>query len=399
MAPYSLVPATAALLACAGLLAAGAGTAAAQEPPENDSPPGLERLWSEYPLNPQTPSETPQSTQPNEAPVERPQSERPPPARPETAPLRLPREDPLSVLLVSLAGLTALVVVIIIVLAGGPVRLPGVRAQPAVRLRVQGGTPMTDVFRRIRRRDAADREESDMPAPREDQPVPQRPRAPVRALQPNSLERSTSVQESHDPADRVDLDAARLGGERELATAAQVGEHVTAVIASAQQAAEQMRREAAADAERIRAEAREESKSRIAEATREAEKMRGDAGMYSREARQDADAYAGEKRSEAEAYASRVRVEADENAREMRDAAKQEAKRIEKEARRRREVLTGEAERFEERLHSLHTVFQGITSQLEALLSKEPETEGGEGRGQESLTEALNPSASEHVPT
>ena len=257
---------------------------------------------------------------------------------------------------------------------------------------------MADLFRRFRGGGTPGREEADSPSSPPERPTSERSSAIVRAFEPYSLERSTPVEpeSQQSTADRADFREGGSGGERELTSPAQIGEHVTAVISSAEQAAEQMRREAAAEAERIRAEVRDEAKGLIAEATREAERMRADAGTYSREAREDADAYAGEKRSEAEAYSSRFRAEAEENARELREAAKQEAKRIEKEARRRREVLTSEAERFEERLHSLHAVFRGITTQLEALLPPEPEKDGEEPP-QESIEESLRPDASKHV--
>jgi cell division septum initiation protein DivIVA len=208
-------------------------------------------------------------------------------------------------------------------------------------------------------------------------------------FEPESLERRTRVEpERQDLFIEAPVEVTEPASGGEIASPAQIGEHVAAVIASAQQAAENMLTEAAAEAERIRGEARDEAKGLIAGATREAERMRADAGTYSREARHDADAYAGGKRGEADAYASRVRAEAEKKARAVGEAAKQEAKRIEQDAHRRREALTSEAERFEDRLQSLHAVFQGITIQLEALLPKKPE-DAVEERDEETLDESL----------
>ncbi len=218
---------------------------------------------------------------------------------------------------------------------------------------------------------------------------------------PHSPARSDAVttQPQEPAADRGDggEGEADVNDEREFATPIDLGEHVTAVVASAQQAAEQIRSAAVSDAERIRSEAREEANSRIAEATREAEKMRTESGTYSREVRQDADAYATEKRSEAEGYAARVRTEAEEEARQTREAAKQEARRAEKDAHRRKQVLSSEMERFEERLRSLHTVFQGMTTQLETLLPKDDAQASPEEGDSESIEKTLARNASQRA--
>jgi hypothetical protein len=387
--------AAATVVACAGLLLLNAPTAAAQAPPDGEQP-GLEPLWSEYPLNPD-PAQAPLETSQRSERVRGGGSRVTPVVEPQ------PRDGgrtwtwtpgTVSIIAGALAGLTAFVVIVTVLvnrpalLEGSPVRAPG-------RRRREGGSNMADAFRWLRERGDPHREEADAAAARAAQPsTPQ-----TRKVEPDPLERSTSVdRNTQPPPAAVPSVKPTLAGEREVPTAAQVGEHVTAVIASAQQAAEQIRKEATIEAERLRAEAQEEIKARIAAATREADKTRADAGVYSREARQAADAYAGEKRSEADSYAGSVRAEAEENARELRDAAAQDARQIEKDARRRREVLASEVERFEERLQSLHTVFQGITTQLEALLSPAPDGEGVDEPQEEeapiSRAEALTPGAS-----
>lgn len=185
-------------------------------------------------------------------------------------------------------------------------------------------------------------------------------------------------------------------GERGFASPVDLGDHVASVVASAQQAAEQIRAVAVAEAERIRTEAADEANARIEEATRDAEKMRTDSGVYSREVRQEADAYAAEKRSEADAYVSRVRAEAEEAARQTREAADQYAQQSERDARRRRKILSSEMERFDERLRTLHTVFQGMMSQLETLLPEDEPREGEQDQD-DSMEESLKQGAAERA--
>jgi hypothetical protein len=385
VALHRLLSFAAAVLACTGVLAVCAATAAAQErPPE--PPPGLDALWREYPIEPREgtgPAEITPSARPPTADRGAP----PPTERADRGGETSPGSGPMTAIVLAAGALTVVAAAIIIVLAAQSAPAVGFRRNVPRRRRPEGGSQMADLFRRIRGGDAPDDEADPWLSPSEANT--DHPSSIARTFEPYSLERRTGVApERHDVASEAPVDVAEGASGAEITSAAQIGEHVTAVLGSAQQAAEKMRREAATEAERIRAEAREEAKSLLAEATREAERMRADAGTYSREARQDADAYAGEKRSEAEAYASRAKAEAEENARSQLEAAKQEAKRIEKDAHRRREVLTSEAERFEERLHSLHAVFQGITTQLEALLPKKPD-EPAEEAEQETIEESL----------
>jgi hypothetical protein len=390
VASHPLARLTAAAFACALLAGAGAGTAASQQGDETKPPPGLERLWREYPLEPKgadlpTPGERPPAVEPEPRPAAQ-------------TPQRPRRTDPsgvstLALVAVALGAVTVLVLAIVAVGTARPALLESVRGRARQRLRLEGGSAMSDVFRRLRR----GRDEGETPLPGEVEPT-ERSSALLRAFEPYSVERSTPVEhELEQPSiDRPEGSVEEPSEERKPASAADLGEHVAAVIATAQHAAEEMRREAVADAERIRSEAHEEAKGLVAEATREAEQMRADATTYSRETRQESDAYAGEKRSEADAYAVRVRAEAEENAGQRREAAEQEAKQIEKDARRRREMLTGEAERFEERLHSLHAVFQGITTQLDELLPEQRRPDDEEASG-ESIEEALRPEASKQA--
>ncbi len=257
---------------------------------------------------------------------------------------------------------------------------------------------MSDQFRRILGRSWSQADQTSRLPSRAEDVDRERSTALPDVSVPDSRRRSDEVNtQPQEPsaADAAPRDVER-NDEREFASPVGLGEHVTAVVASAQQAAEQIRAAAVSDAERIRDEAREEANSRIAEATREAEKMRTESGAYSREVRQDADAYAAEKRGDAEAYASRLRAEAEEAARQTREAAKQDAKRAEKDSHRRRQILSSEMERFEERLRSLHTVFQGMTSQLENLLPKS-DAPGEEEERSDEMEETLKRGATERA--
>jgi hypothetical protein len=414
MAPHPISSAAAALLACSVIPVLGTLSADAQAAQRNQPPEPLERLWSEYPLNPGTPEPSPQIPD---------RTQQPPAAEPPTKPV--PGPGPSSVgsswsasrvaLVIALvaaavAGLTAVAMLLISAPVAQPFRLQAFGAGSRVPGLAQARSQKGSVWRFVRD-GSRERKERVRLFSRAGEPAPEQSVARPEAIMPNFLRRSDAVntQPPEPFADRAEVGEGDVSDEREFASPAHLGEHVTAVIASAQQASEQIRAEAVKEAERIRAEAREEAGSRIAEATREAEKMRTDTGAYSRETRQDADAYAAEKRSEAEAYASRVRTEAEENARAVREAAKQDAKRAEKDAHRRKQILTSEVERFEERLQSLHTVFQGMTSQLATLIPKEDKVNradesepgaeeepqvGAEEEPQESMEESLTQGAS-----
>jgi hypothetical protein len=140
---------------------------------------------------------------------------------------------------------------------------------------------------------------------------------------------------------------------------AEVGERVGAVLTSAHEAAEQIRR----DAER-----------------------------YSKETREAADRYGAETRRKLDEEASQRRAEVEEEARRIRQAAEQKAKDLVTEAVSRQKALVQEAERSEARLQQLLGVFRGMTSQLEELVQPEPAAASDEkGTAEEGFEEALRP--------
>ena len=187
----------------------------------------------------------------------------------------------------------------------------------------------------------------------------------------------------------------------------QVGEQVTAVLTSAQHAAEQIRESARQEAELIRAEANDKAAAMVAEATldaeqrrRESDELQAEADRYGAEKREAADRYLEETRRESDQDAVRRRAEVDEQVREIRRAAEQKAKDLETEALERQKALVLQAGRSEARLEQLLGVFRGMTSQLEELVQGERAGKSDEGETEEEepdeelLGELLRPGSS-----
>jgi hypothetical protein len=133
-----------------------------------------------------------------------------------------------------------------------------------------------------------------------------------------------------------------------------LGEHVSTVLSSADEAAKRLQ----------------------ASATKQAERIRGEAEDYARKTRAAADAYAEQRREGAETQASAITADAEKRAREVRNAAEEQAMDIQRDAVRRREALLQESERSEERLRNLLKVFRAMTERLENLVSTSGEAPG-----------------------
>ena len=151
-----------------------------------------------------------------------------------------------------------------------------------------------------------------------------------------------------------------------------LGEHVSTVLSSADEAAKRLQ----------------------ASATKQAERIRSEAEDYARKTRAAADAYAEQRRETAETQASAITADAEKRARDVRNAAEEEATDIQRDAIRRRESLLQEAERSEERLRNLLKVFRAMTERLENLVSTPGAMPGTEVAEQETsvdddLSEAL----------
>lgn len=158
----------------------------------------------------------------------------------------------------------------------------------------------------------------------------------------------------------------------------EVGKQVSAVLTSAQQAAEKIRESARQEAELIQTQANEKAAATIAEATRAAEQVRRE----SDDVRAKADRYGGETRDAANRQLEKMRreirgeaaqrhAEAEQQAREILRAAEQETKDLELKADKRQKALVLRAERFETRLSHLVRIFSEITLQLEAVVGAE----------------------------
>jgi hypothetical protein len=141
-----------------------------------------------------------------------------------------------------------------------------------------------------------------------------------------------------------------------------LGEQVTAVLTTAEQAAAEIRESANRDAEHIRGEAKKQAAAFKAQA----EALRA-----------DADAYAEQKRRTADAQAEEARVALEKRATAIQAEAERKAKEIETEAIRRRDVLRQSTARLEERIAETLATFRGMTSDLEGLLPAARRREDG----------------------
>jgi cell division septum initiation protein DivIVA len=187
------------------------------------------------------------------------------------------------------------------------------------------------------------------------------------------------------------------GGHPEVARAEQIGEHVAAVLGSAEQAAEKIREAARQDAERIRAEAKDKVAATLSEAKleaerahRESEQLRADADAYDKQTREAADRYTTEMRVTIDEEVAQRRAEVDEQVREIQWAAKRKAKDVETEARARQKALVQQVEHAEARLEQLLGIFRGMTLQLEGLVSADSAGRSGDAEEQASVAEPLD---------
>jgi hypothetical protein len=218
-------------------------------------------------------------------------------------------------------------------------------------------------------------------------------------------ERNETVHQARNPTPQSgsDTDKAPVdGGRTEVGRAEQVGEQVAAVLASAEQAAEQIHESARQDAERIRAEAKDEVAATLSETKleaergrRESEKLRADADAYNKQTREAADRHRTEMRVKIDKEVAQRRAEVDEQVREIRRAAERKAKDVETEARARQKTLLEQVGRAEARLEQLLGIFRGMTLQLEGLVSAESAGRSGDAEEKttvaEPLDEALKP--------
>ena len=153
----------------------------------------------------------------------------------------------------------------------------------------------------------------------------------------------------------------------------EVGDRVAGVLASAEQAAAEIREEATREAAGIRDEAREDAARirRDAEETvRDSKQLRSDAETYAAQVRTAADGYAQEKRREADSAVAEVQRRAEGEAAEIVDRAAAEARDVVAAAHRRGADLEREHEAVQERLRELLVISRDVTGRLERHLGE-----------------------------
>jgi len=332
-----------ALLACVAIVALSSPAAGAKagKPPRDHN---LQRLWSEYPLNPE-PSVRPRPS-PGPAPAE------PIGHRPTPTPSKGGGSDAL---------LAAFLVIVALVLTAGAAAawrwrrlLPrGARGRSQAQ---EEGETMSDLVRRLL---GEDREETSEAA------------AGAKSRHPATLERMQAYSTKGDEAMHEKPVAAPEA--REPESYAHLGEHVGAILKATEKAAEEMRHKAQEDADKTRREAeqaaaatREEAKTKIEAERRELEKLRAELEQRTQQVHAEADTYREQTRRQAEAEAREIRARANE-------AAKQ---------------LQEDARRLQGWMEGTLTAFHEVAGWLEDALAKA----GGAAETQEaSLEEALKP--------
>jgi cell division septum initiation protein DivIVA len=174
----------------------------------------------------------------------------------------------------------------------------------------------------------------------------------------------------------------------------EVGAHVELVLAAAEHAAKQIRREAQEAASEIRVEAGRDAArihNEAEEALRASERERAEVEQYVGETRAAADSQAQQALRQAEAEAEKVRAEAARQAGRIVVEAERRGQEMEDAARRRTEELAHEADDIEARMDELLGTLRGLTEQLERRLAVDSP---GDAEA-ESLDEALAPPKAE----
>ena len=138
-----------------------------------------------------------------------------------------------------------------------------------------------------------------------------------------------------------------------------VGQRTGAILAQAEESAQQ-----------IRAEAEEEARGTVNTANMEVQEIRGEAERYADETRSSADAYAQETRSTAEQDASAARAKAEHDARETIETAQAQARRIVEEGTQRREDVEAVIADLVRRRDDVLSDTEELTSKLGAAVNE-----------------------------
>jgi len=156
--------------------------------------------------------------------------------------------------------------------------------------------------------------------------------------------------------------------EAERLRPAGVGSRVSAILAAAERAAEELKTEAKREVSELLGRAESDAAARISELTAEAERTRGDADDYASDVRLAVDAYASQHRREAEEEGRRAVAEAEEQSRAMRETAEDMARQIDGDARRKVEELRQEIKLLEDRRERAFQSLRDVAAQLEDVL-------------------------------
>jgi hypothetical protein len=173
-----------------------------------------------------------------------------------------------------------------------------------------------------------------------------------------------------------------------------VGAHVASVIATAEQAAGQIRHDANNEANAIREEARRDAaivRDEAVGALREAQRQRDDIDRRVQEVRDAADSYAEQRRREGDEEAAKIATDAANQAAAAVAEAERRARQIEDAARRRGAKLERESQQTEHRLGQLVSFARELADKVEQTLTDRDSTET-DANG-ETLQEALTRSA------
>ncbi len=149
---------------------------------------------------------------------------------------------------------------------------------------------------------------------------------------------------------------------------ADVGSRVSAILAAAERAAEELRTEAKREVSELLGRVESDAGARITELTAEAERTRSDADDYASDVRLAVDGYASERRREAEEEGRRAVAEAEEQARAMRETAEDMARQIDSDAHRKVDELRQEITLLEDRRERAFQSLRDVAAQLEDVL-------------------------------
>lgn len=181
-----------------------------------------------------------------------------------------------------------------------------------------------------------------------------------------------------------------------------VGDEIGAVLKSAQEAAERIRRTANEEAARRRDEIEAATAAEVAEVQRIAEadradahRIRAEAEAHAKDTRAAADAFAEQRRAEAEREAATIEAQARTRLEAADVEVEQKVREAEAKASERVNLLQAEAERYEGRLENLFIVFREMSSKLEVLLgTPRNRSQDGGAASDETFEQALRPDAS-----